>query len=94
MRFLSAKAKDGTLTQDAFDQLLLAFDLDREVAAQKYEFMRRKLVEFFEARGGDSPPDSADEAINRVARRISEGEQIDNLNSYCYGVARLIWLES
>jgi DNA-directed RNA polymerase specialized sigma24 family protein len=85
--------KEWNLTGEAFDQLLRAFDTERDNAAQKYECMRRKLVEFFEARGSDSPPDSADEAINRVARRISEGEQIDNLNSYFYGVARLIWLE-
>ena len=91
---LSAPSKrDWTLTSQAFERLLLAFDPDRDVGAQKYELIRRKLIEFFEARGSDSPPDYADEAINRVARRISEGEQIDDLNSYFYGVARLIWLE-
>jgi DNA-directed RNA polymerase specialized sigma24 family protein len=85
--------RDWTLTSQAFDRLLLAFDADREVGAQKYEIMRRKLIEFFEARGSDAPPDYADEAINRVARRIAESEQIDDLSSYFYGVARLMWLE-
>jgi len=56
--------------------------------------VRRKLTEFFEARGSESPPDNADETINRVARRLHEGEQIRDLNSYLYGVARLVWLEN
>jgi len=85
--------KDWTLTSQAFDLLLLAFGPDRDAGARKYELTRHKLVEFFEARGSDSPADCADEAINRVARRIEEGEKIDDLNSYFYGVARLIWLE-
>ena len=72
----------------------MAFDADREEAGQKYETIRRKLTEFFEARGSESPADNADETINRVARRISEGEQIRELNSYFYGVARLVWLEN
>ena len=70
------------------------FAADRESAAQKYEIIRRKLSEFFEARGSDSPADRVDETINRVARRIAEGEQIKDLNAYFYGVARLVWLES
>ena len=90
---LAAQKKDWTLTSEAFERLLVAFDADRESAAHKYEIMRRKLAEFFEARGTDAPPDYADETINRVARRITEGEEIKDLNSYFYGVARLIWLE-
>jgi DNA-directed RNA polymerase specialized sigma24 family protein len=90
---LLPQKKDWTLTSEAFERLLTAFDADRESAAQKYETMRRKLTEFFEARGTDAPPDYADETINRVARRITEGEEIKDLNSYFYGVARLIWLE-
>ena len=85
---------DWTLTRQFFDGLLLAFDPDREAAGHKYETIRRKLTEFFEARGSESPADNADETINRVARRLSEGEQIRDLNSYFYGVARLVWLEN
>ncbi len=90
---LPAKKSSWTLTHDAFDRLLAAFDSNRETAGQKYELMRRKLMEFFEARGNEGPADCADDAINRVARRLSEGEQISDLNSYFYGVARLVWLE-
>jgi len=90
---LLPQKKDWTLTSEAFECLLVAFDADRESAAHKYEIMRRKLTEFFEARGTEAPPDYADETINRVARRITEGEEIKDLNSYFYGVARLVWLE-
>jgi len=85
---------DWTLTHQSFDGLLLAFDVDREAAGQKYEIIRRKLTEFFEARGSESPSYEVDETMNRVARRLSEGEQIRDLNSYFYGVARLVWLEN
>ena len=85
---------DWTLTSSAFDQLLLAFHADRDLAGQKYEIVRRKLTEFFEARGAENPLDDIDETINRVARRITEGEQIKDLNAYFYGVARLVWLEN
>lgn len=94
MNPLASQKKPWILTQDAFDQLLSAFAADRESAAQKYEIIRRKLSEFFEARGNDSPPDRVDETINRVARRIAEGEQIKDLNAYFYGVARLVCLEN
>ena len=94
MNPLASQKKTWILTQDAFDQLLSAFAADRESAAQRYEIIRRKLSEFFEARGNDSPPDRVDETINRVARRIAEGEQIKDLNAYFYGVARLVWLEN
>lgn len=91
---LLAPKKHWTLTSEAFNCLLQAFDTDRDTAGQKYETIRRKLTEFFEARGSDSPPDHADESINRVARKIAEGEQIQDLNAYFYGVARLVWLEN
>ncbi len=82
------------LTPEAFEKLLSSFDPDRERAGQKYENTRRKLLEFFEARGCRAPDEHADETINRVARKISEGEAIENLNNYCYGVARLVWMEA
>ena len=83
-----------TLTPDAFERLLSSFDAaDRERAGREYEILRRKLLEFFAARGSLAPDEQADETLNRVARKIGEGEAIENLNKYAYGVARLLWLE-
>jgi DNA-directed RNA polymerase specialized sigma24 family protein len=83
-----------TLTPEAFERLLSSFDSDRERAGQRYENTRRKLLEFFEARGSHTPDEHADETLNRVARKIVEGEAIENLNKYCYGVAKFLWMEA
>ncbi|MFY9573899.1 MAG: hypothetical protein WAV20_21080, partial [Blastocatellia bacterium] len=60
----------------------------------KYEVIRRKLLRFFEWRGSVFPEDHADEVINRVAKRIDEGEEIRDLKNYFYGVARMFFLET
>ena len=78
------------LTQEAFDQLLAALDADRERAGHQYEIVRRKLLKFFEFHGSDAPEEHADETINRVARKLAEGERVENFNGYCLGVARRV----
>lgn len=83
-----------SLTPAAFEKLLAAFSDDRDEAGLQYEITRRKLVRFFEWRKVESAEDYADETINRVARRIENGEVIENLNSYFYGVARMVYLEA
>ena len=85
---------EWSLTAKAFDGLLTALDPNRDLAGEKYERIRRKLTEFFEARGSASPADHTDQTINRVARRIEEGEIIESLERYFYGVARLLWMET
>jgi DNA-directed RNA polymerase specialized sigma24 family protein len=82
--------EDGDLTQDAFDKLLAILDQDRNAAGRKYEIIRRKLQKFFECRGCAIPNDLADEAINLVARKVAQGQQItgDEPARYFYGVAR------
>lgn len=82
-----------TLTKEAFDRLLAAFDTDADEAGEKYLLMRRNLVRYFEGRGCPFAEDHADEAVNRVARKLAEGEDILDLNRYSYGVARLLLLE-
>lgn len=89
-----ARKKDWTLTREAFERLLALLDTNRELAGQQYENVRRKLIEFFEARGSSSPDSHADETINRVARKLDEGEQVQDFNRYFYGVARLLLKET
>jgi RNA polymerase sigma factor (sigma-70 family) len=83
-------SKEWELTQEAFDGLLNHLSNDREQAAEVYEEILRKLTMYFEFRGCHSPGELADETINRVARRIQEGETIlaRDVASYFYGVAR------
>ena len=81
------------LNQEAFDKLLVAFDADRETAGKKYLEIRNNLTRFFEWRGCSFPEDHADETINRMAKRVFEGEAILNHSGYAMGVARLLLLE-
>jgi len=88
-----ARPEKWSLTQQAFDGLLTALDSDRDTAADRYLSIRRNLVRLFEWRGSTAPEDYADEAINRCARKISEGEQIRDVPTYCIGIARMLVLE-
>ena len=67
---------DNSLTSASFDSLLAQLGPDRESAARAYIELRRALFIFFATRGAASPDEMTDETINRVARRLSEGERI------------------
>jgi hypothetical protein len=43
-----------------------------------------------EWRGCPTPDDYADETINRCARKITDGEEIRDVATYCIGVARML----
>lgn len=83
-----------TLTPEAFDKLLNAFSENRDEAGIQYEMARRKLVRYFEWRGIVAAEECADETLNRVARRIDEGQKIDKLMAFIFGVAHKIHLEA
>lgn len=85
---------EWVLTQAAFDGFLALLDRDREKAGEKYEYIRIKLLKYFQWCGSDVPDIDADETINRVTRRIYEGQEIYNLTGYIYGVAKLVHAES
>ena len=87
--------KNGAAERDAFERLLGVLDPDRERAAQAYETLRQKLVRFFEWRGADAPQDLADRVVDRVSRKLAEGETIREKqpSGYFYGVARNILRE-
>src|SRR5215510_4016694 len=89
----AAPRRKWTLTQEAFDELLAALAPDQESAGEKYLEVRGNLIRFFEWRGCPFPEDHADETINRVAKRVSEGEQIRNPAGYFLGAARMLLLE-
>ena len=86
--------RNWVLTSEAFEKLLQCFSPDREEAGKLFLRMRIKLMRFFEFRGCSSPDELVDEVVNRVARRLSEGEIIFNLNGYFFEVARLVFMES
>jgi RNA polymerase sigma factor (sigma-70 family) len=92
-RNILPSAKEWILTKSAFDKLLANLGGEPELAAERYEELRRMLVKFFQWRGASYPEECADETLNRVARRIDEGQIIQNISGYCYGIARLVFLE-
>jgi hypothetical protein len=83
------------MTQEAFDRLLAWFHSDRSLAGEKYEVIRRGLIQFFGRRGCLEPAELADETIDRVIKKLPEiydqytGEQA----KYFYGVAHRIYQE-
>lgn len=81
------------LTQTSFDLLLARLHPDRERAAVEYESTRKTLIKFFEWQSCSNAEACADETIDRVAKKIDQGEQIQDLTKYFKGVARLIAYE-
>ncbi len=87
--------KNWVLTQESFEALLAWLDPNREVAGQKYEHIRIRLIKIFACRGCYEPEDLADETINRVTNRLEEIEStfIGERARYFYGVANKVHLE-
>jgi DNA-directed RNA polymerase specialized sigma24 family protein len=82
------------LTSELLEHLLERLSPRRREAAERYNRTRDRLVNFFSWQRCTDATDLADEVVNRVARRLAEGEDIPNLPGYFLGVARLVLLES
>ncbi|MBZ5505876.1 MAG: hypothetical protein LAO78_10350 [Acidobacteriia bacterium] len=82
----------ANLSRERFTGLLASLHSDRVVAAEKYVMLRHKLVRFFERFQYGDPEDLADDALDRIAKKL-ETEAIHNLNSFAYSVAVKISLE-
>jgi RNA polymerase sigma factor (sigma-70 family) len=84
------------LDEPAFRRLLEWLDEGRESHGERYVEIRERLVTYFARRNGPAPDDLADEALNRVARRLQEHGTIDDISPahYCYIVAKFVLLES
>ena len=81
------------LDEDAFHRLLASLDTDPGQAALKYEVLRKKLVMLFLGRGSPEAEDSADETLDRVSRKVAEGETIEDITRFAHGVARRVHSE-
>ncbi|HEX6737230.1 MAG TPA: hypothetical protein VF310_03050 [Vicinamibacteria bacterium] len=89
-------AAAGRVDAEGFERLLAALHPERDRAGEAYERIRRRLVKFFEWRGARFPEDLGDETLDRVMKRLREGEHIRAADplTYCYGVARNVLRES
>ena len=83
------------LTREGLEALLAYLDPDRDRAGEKFQQIRQRLVKLFECRGVASPEEHADETMDRVARRLAEGEQVRAREpaAYFHGVARNVLRE-
>jgi RNA polymerase sigma factor (sigma-70 family) len=90
---VSLPSPKSALAPEAFAAFLARLSPDPERAGEAYEEQRQMLVKFFECRRALFAEDLADEVFNRVARRLADGEEIENLSGYCFSVARFIVME-
>ncbi len=79
----------------AFSLFLRAFDANEEQGALAYEELRFRLTQIMKWKGClEADADAlADEVMERVARKIGQGEQIENVKAYAVSVARFVLLE-
>lgn len=94
MEPLPRQKKGWDLSEKSLAGFMAGLDEDPERAGERYEILRRKLMKFFEWRGSTNADELADETINRLVRKVEEGEDIRNLFAYSSGMARLVWLEA
>lgn len=81
-------------TQQSFEKLLAAFASDRDEAGKQYEKIRVKLLRYFERYDIADADRCVDETLDRVMRRLDEGEAIASITAYIYTVASYVRLEA
>jgi DNA-directed RNA polymerase specialized sigma24 family protein len=90
-----ARVTASGLTREGLEALLSFLDPDRERAGEKYQQIRQRLIKMFECRGVVAPEEPADETMDRVARRLADGERVRTGEpmAYFHGVARNVLRE-
>jgi DNA-directed RNA polymerase specialized sigma24 family protein len=78
---------------DNLPQLLARLDKDPDTAGRVYEDLRRRLILFFRLRRPQEAEDLADKVLDRVARRLAEGVEIEKVEFYVVGIARFVLRE-
>jgi DNA-directed RNA polymerase specialized sigma24 family protein len=87
--------KNREINPEAFEQMLLWLDENREIAGQKYEAIRIRLIKILNHRGCFQAEELTDEVIDRVIRKV--GEIAENYQGnpayYFLNVANKVYLE-
>jgi DNA-directed RNA polymerase specialized sigma24 family protein len=81
------------LTSESLAKLLNKFSSDEEQAALAYTKLRTALVRYFQMKGISESDEAADATIDRVAEKLSQNTNIEDLTRYAFGVAKNIFLE-
>jgi DNA-directed RNA polymerase specialized sigma24 family protein len=82
-----------TFSQSSFDIFLSLLDADREQAGAKYESLRQRLIKLFEWRNCEMPEELVDVVFDRILKKISEGEQIQNVTAFASTIAQFVFKE-
>ncbi|HMF55451.1 MAG TPA: hypothetical protein VK619_03755 [Pyrinomonadaceae bacterium] len=87
--------KERVITEEEFNGLLDWLAPDRDLAGDKYEAIRRRIIKILINRGCNDAEEIADEAINRVTFKLREIRQdyVGDPALYFYGVANKVHLE-
>lgn len=84
-----------TLDRRSWDGLLAFLGRDGVAPGEAYEALREKLEAFFRWRGLGGARELADETLDRVAKKLEAGEQIETTPTrFALGVARFVALEA
>jgi hypothetical protein len=67
---------------------------DPDEAGRRYLRLHQKLEGYFRTRGVADTSAAADETLDRAGRRLDEGTDVPNIDSFCLGIARFIIMES
>jgi len=79
---------EWALDPAGLDLLLRRLDPDREQAGEGYLRLQLRLTVYFEGQRCANAELLADEALNRLTRRLQQGEEIADVSRYALGVAR------
>jgi DNA-directed RNA polymerase specialized sigma24 family protein len=86
--------EEVTLQVEIFHALLQALDADPEKAGQEYRRLHQRLVRFFSLHPVTDPYNLADEAMDRLGRRIATSAAgVDSPGAFLFGIARHVLQE-
>lgn len=83
------------INPEAFEKMLYWLDKDREIAGQKYEAIRSRLIKILSYRGCRDAEEIADETFDRAARKIDNllESYEGNPAPYLFAIANKVFLE-
>ncbi len=82
-----------TITSAGLAGLLRRLDSDPDRAGREYQRLHYGLFKFFDWRGVWPADEAADEVMDRLARKLQDGERVEDVYRYAHGIARLVLLE-
>jgi RNA polymerase sigma factor (sigma-70 family) len=93
---MSDSVETSASSPNGLDRLLAALASDRDRAAEDLVLLRRKLLMYFTWNRATFADELVDETLDRVARRLQEGDAIrsGDVRAYVYGFARNVLRES